>query len=100
MLKALEKPFLIAFCGSILFLISSEILAKINTFASTAIPTVRTIPAIPGSVRVPPTTDMIDTTKIKLHIRAMLAERPNNLYLISIKIKTKIKPIIMELIPF
>ena len=43
---------------------------------------------------------MIDTTKIKLHIRAMLAERPNNLYLINIKIKTRIKPIIMELTPF
>ena len=34
------------------FLISSLILSKIKTFASTAIPTVNIIPAIPGNVRV------------------------------------------------
>ena len=71
-LKAFEKPFLIALCGSILFLSSSDILAKINTFASTAIPTVNTIPAMPGKVNVPPTADIIDVTKIKLQIKQNL----------------------------
>ena len=51
--NALEKPSRIALCGS-LFFNSSLILENIRTFASTAMPTVKTIPAIPGSVKEAP----------------------------------------------
>ena len=51
-LKALLKPFEMAACIGLPFAISSRILSLIRTFASTAIPRVKIIPAIPGSVRV------------------------------------------------
>jgi len=38
--------------GEFPFIISSRILSKIRTLASTAIPTVNTIPAMPDNVRV------------------------------------------------
>ena len=59
-----------------LFLSSSRILEKINTLASTAIPTVKTIPAIPGKVRVADKIDMIAVMRIRLKITAMLANKP------------------------
>ena len=50
--NARSKPALIALCGGIPALSSSFILEKISTLASTAIPTVNTIPAKPGNVKV------------------------------------------------
>ena len=62
------------------FLISSFILSKINTFASTAIPTVNTIPAIPGNVRVAPgINDIIDIIIKIFIINAELANKPKTL---------------------
>ena len=49
--KALEKPFLIAVFVVLPSPISSLIRVKMMTFASTAIPIPRMIPAIPGRVR-------------------------------------------------
>ena len=63
-------------------------------------PTVRTIPAIPGNVKVAPISDITAVINTKLKINAKFAAIPNNLYLISIKIKTRINPIITELSPF
>ena len=48
--------------------VSSYILSKIKTFASTAIPTVKIIPAIPGRVRVASNNVKILISKIKLII--------------------------------
>ena len=56
---------------------SSLILSKINTLASTAIPIVKTIPAIPGSVKVALIIVKIDNKIIKLKINAMFAKIPN-----------------------
>ena len=53
-MKALSKPDEIAALTVFPDLNSSRILSKIMIFASTAIPTERTKPAIPGRVMVPP----------------------------------------------
>ena len=77
--NARSNPALIACCGGRPFFISSLILEKINTFASTAIPTVRTIPAIPGNVSVADKLDMIAMRRIKLAVNARLAAKPKDL---------------------
>jgi len=59
-IKALEYPDSIALRYGVPFLISSLILSKIITFASTAIPTVNMKPAMPGKVSVDPSIDKID----------------------------------------
>ena len=51
-LKAWEKPVSIALILDLPRNCSSLILSKISTLASTAIPTVKAIPAIPGNVSV------------------------------------------------
>ena len=51
-LKAWEKPVSIELIFDLPNNCSSLILSKIRTFASTAIPTVKAIPAIPGNVKV------------------------------------------------
>ena len=61
-------------------LISSFILSKIKTFASTAIPTVKIIPAIPGKVKVASNKVKIPTNKNKFKIKAILAIKPKILY--------------------
>ena len=76
--NALEKPSFIANCG-FFSLSSSRILEKINTFASTAIPTVRTIPAIPGKVSVAPKRDMMPVIRTKFIIRDIFAANPKTL---------------------
>ena len=48
---------------------SSLILSKISTFASTAIPTVKIIPAIPGSVNVASNSVNIPTNKIRFYFK-------------------------------
>ena len=60
------------------FLNSSLILSKINTFASTAIPIVKIMPAIPGNVKVACNSDRIPKTITKLRINAMSAKKPND----------------------
>ena len=75
--KALSYPASIASKGDLPLASSSRILEKIKTFASTAIPTVRTIPAIPGNVKVAESTDITATTKIILKLNARLAATPN-----------------------
>ena len=56
---------------------SSLILEKIRTFASTAIPTVKTIPAIPGNVSVAPSNDIIPVIRTRLEASATFAANPN-----------------------
>ena len=60
---------------------SSLILSNIKTFASTAIPTVKIIPAMPGNVKVASKIVKIPININKFAINAVLAMRPNILYL-------------------
>ena len=78
---------------------SSLILSKIRTFASTAIPTVKIIPAIPGKVKVASIIVSKPININRLDIREMLATKPKNLYLISINKITREKPTIKDIIP-
>ena len=59
----------------------SFILSKIKTFASTAIPTVKIIPAIPGRVSVASKMVKMPININKLEIKATLATKPKILYL-------------------
>ena len=77
--KALSYPLSIASKGFLPFFNSSRILEKISTLASTAIPTVSTIPAIQGNVRVDVSTDMIATKRTILLVKAKLAAMPKTL---------------------
>ena len=67
--------------------------------ASTAIPTVKIIPAIPGNVSVASNNVKIPTSRNKLIINAVLAIKPKTLYLNIIKNITRKKPIIRANIP-
>ena len=58
---------------------SSLILSNIRTFASTAIPTVKIIPAIPGKVNV--ASKIVNPYIDKFATKAVFAIKPNNLYL-------------------
>ncbi|GFQ67924.1 hypothetical protein TNCT_693921 [Trichonephila clavata] len=58
-------------------LISSRIRSNIKTFASTAIPTVSAIPAIPGKVRVASSRVRIDNIRTTLEKSATEANTPN-----------------------
>ena len=78
---------------------SSFILSKIKTLASTAMPTVKIIPAIPGRVKVASNKVKIPTNKNKLIIKATLAIKPKIFYLYNIKNITKRKPITRANIP-
>ncbi len=62
------KPFPLA--------ISSRIRSKISTLASTDIPMVNTIPAIPGNVNTAPNPDSTPKINIILNIIAISANRP------------------------
>ncbi len=73
---ALEKPLLIAEIKYVDLFISSFIRSNIKTLASTAIPIVKTIPAIPGRVNVAPIIDNKDIIIKRLAIKAMLAMIP------------------------
>ena len=63
------------------FFNSSLILSKIKTLASTAIPTVRIIPAMPGNVNVASNMVKKPSNMNKFIIRAKFEIKPNNLYL-------------------
>ena len=78
-MSARSYPDEIASKGFIFRFNSSLILEKINTFASTAIPMVNTIPAIPGKVKVADKIDIIEAIKIKFNTTAKLARNPNTL---------------------
>ena len=65
--SAFSYPNSIALAGPLFNLISSLMRSKIKTFASTAIPIVNTIPAIPGSVNVAPMA--LNNQKLKIHLR-------------------------------
>ena len=71
--NALLKPSETAFCGPLPFLISSRIRSKINTLASTEIPMVNTIPAIPGRVRTAPRLARTPKMNRMFNTKAMLA---------------------------
>ena len=60
---------------------SSLILSNIKTFASTAIPTVKIIPAIPGKVKVASKIVNIPTNIKRFNIKAMFVMIPKILYL-------------------
>ena len=74
--KAFPKPSCIAALGFSVRLISSLMRWKINTFASTAMPMVNTIPAMPGKVNVAPKAPRTDIIKITLKISATAAKTP------------------------
>ncbi len=74
--RALLKPSDIDCFKPFSFLISSLILSKIRTFASTDIPIVRTIPAIPGRVKTAPKPAKIPKIKTILNIKAISAKIP------------------------
>ncbi|MOA00292.1 hypothetical protein D3C78_1196480 [compost metagenome] len=74
--KARLKPSWIARCTDMPLAISSRIREKISTLASTAIPMVSTIPAIPGKVRVAPSTDISATSRTMFSASATVAIRP------------------------
>ena len=78
---------------------SSLILSKIKTFASTAIPTVKIIPAIPGRVKV--ASKRVRTPKRinKFIINVTFVIKPKNLYLTNIKTITNKNPIDNAIIP-
>ena len=81
------------------FFNSSLILSKIKTFASTAIPTVNIIPAMPGKVRVASKIVKTPIKRNKFIIKAMFVINPNILYFIKINRITKTKPIIKAIMP-
>ena len=74
---ALEKPLSTADFDFLPFSNSSLILSKIITLASTAIPTVKIKPAIPGNVKVASNMDNIDKTNIRLKIKPVDAMKPD-----------------------
>ena len=76
---ARSYPAFIASKGLSLFLNSSLILEKIKTFASTAIPIVKTIPAMPGNVKVADKIDIIALIKTIFNATAILAMTPKTL---------------------
>ncbi len=78
---------------------SSRIRSKISTLASTAIPTVKTIPAIPGMVSVACNMDNKATINTRLAAKARLATAPNTRYQIIMNTRTSAKPIITEAKP-
>ena len=74
--NALLKPSLIASFWALPFASSSLIRSKISTFASTDIPMVRIIPAIPGSVNTAPNPASIPKINMILTTKATSAKAP------------------------
>ena len=70
---ALSNPFFTANIGLLDFVSSSFILSKTTTFASPAIPIVKTIPAIPGNVKVDPIVPNKEIIIKRLAIREILS---------------------------
>ena len=74
--SALLNPSAMAFLMPLPFLSSSLTLSKINTFASTDIPMVNTIPAIPGKVNTAPNPARIPKISSMFITRATSANIP------------------------
>ena len=74
--KALLKPSLTDCFSPLPFTNSSLILSKIRTFASTDIPIVNTIPAIPGKVKTAPRPAKIPKIKTIFNTKATSANKP------------------------
>gem|GEM_PF-5498769 len=77
--KALSKPSWMARWIDMPLAISSRIREKMSTLASTAIPMVSTIPAIPGRVSVALSIDINAVSATILNSSAMVASTPKNL---------------------
>ena len=78
LLKARSKPATMADLGRTPFASSSRIRSKISTLASTAIPMVKTIPAIPGKVSEEPKIDIIAMMIITFTASATVENTPNS----------------------
>ena len=74
---ALSKPFFTIWKTFVCFKLSYLILSKIRTLASTAIPIVKTIPAIPGNVNVAPIVPNKEIIIKRFTINETLARAPN-----------------------
>lgn len=80
-------------------LTSSRILSKINTFASTAIPMVRIIPAMPGRVKVAPIKLNAPSIRNRLVKTVTVVNTPNRPYAATINKTTAIRPIMEATMP-
>ena len=74
--NAFPKPFWIAIRTLEFRARSSRMRSKINTFASTAIPMVNTMPANPGKVNVASISDIVPMTITRLNSKHTSAIRP------------------------
>ena len=74
--SALLNPSATAFCAPLPLRNSSRIRSKMSTFASTEIPIVNTIPAIPGSVKTAPRPARIPKINKMFSAKAMSAYTP------------------------
>ncbi len=77
--KASENPRRTTSCAGVPVLLISRILSKIKIDASIAIPTVKTIPAMPGNVKAAPNFDKKNSIMIRLKTNAKKAKSPGNL---------------------
>ena len=76
--RALLNPSAIAFLTPLPFYISSLIHSKIRTFASTEMPIVKTIPAIPGNVKTAPKPASTPKIRTRFNINAISAKIPDD----------------------
>ena len=67
-----------AFSGVRPFLTSSRMRSLIRMLASTAMPSVSRMPAMPGKVRVASSSDRIASIRIRLNTSATFANQPNS----------------------
>ena len=74
--KAFSKPFLMDSITLLFLKNSSLILSNIKTLASTAIPIVKTMPAIPGNVNVAPIVPNKEINKNTFAIKDIFAKIP------------------------
>ena len=75
--EALVKPASSAEMGVRPFFTSSRMRSLIRMFASSAVPSVSTMPAMPGSVRVASSTESAASISMMLTSSAMSASQPN-----------------------
>ena len=75
--RAFSKPSLAAWAGLRPFSASSRMRSKIRMLPSTAMPTVRMIPAMPGSVSVACSATIAPISSSRLAISAMQAKTPS-----------------------
>ena len=98
--KAFWYPDWMLACGVFRLRSSSRIRSKMRTFASTAMPTVSTMPAIPGRVRVAWSMDSTATMSTRLAARARFATSPKRRYQNAMNPSTRQNPMITERSPW